>query len=261
MAEPSVELHVHDPQLTTTLIYLPGLHGDWTVAAPLSRYLAGQLRFVTVTYPRTNTWSITDYGAAVTRALQERGIEKAWLLGESFGSQIAWPLFDSPKTLPSFHPEGLILAGGFVRHPCPPAARACARLLALTPPSVFRAFPKAYVAYARLRLPASSTTRDALQEFVNRRTAADLQAMVHRLHLLAQNDPRPIARCVTSPVYHLVGLFDPIVPAPLVRRWLRRYCPGFRDGRTVCSADHNVLLITAQIAARQILLWMQAEQA
>jgi len=258
MPEDSVQLHIHDPGLRPTLVYLPGLHGDWTVAAPLGECLAGQLRFVTVTYPRTQTWSITDYGAAVAHALQEQGIEKAWLLGESFGSQIAWPLFDSPGTPPAFRPEGLILAGGFVRHPWPTAARACARLLALTPPAVFRAFPKAYLAYARLRLPASSRVRDALQEFVNRRTSSDLRAMVHRLHLLADYDPRPIARRITSPVYQLVGFFDPIVPALQVRRWLRRCCPGFREARTAWSGDHNVLLITAQIAARQILLWMQS---
>jgi pimeloyl-ACP methyl ester carboxylesterase len=256
MPEDGVQLKDQDPGLQPALIYLPGLHGDWTLAAPLGRCLAGQSRFVTVTYPRTVRWSITDYSTAVQRALGEQGIERGWVLAESFGSQVAWPLFDPSQPSPGFRPDGLILAGGFVRHPWPAAARGCARLLAATPPSVFRVAPNAYRVYAHLRSADLSHTREALREFVERRTSADLRAMVHRLHLLADNDPRPLARRITTPVYHLVGLFDPIVPALPVRRWLRKHCPGFRQGRTLWSADHNVLLITARAAAQQILAWI-----
>lgn len=138
MPEDTVELRIHDPKLHPTLVYLPGLHGDWTIATPLAA---------------------------------------------------------------------------------------------------------------------------ALAEFLHRRTASDQRAMVHRLRLLAGNDPRPIAQSVTAPVYHLAGWFDPIVPAPLVRHWLQHHCPGFRGSRTLKTADHSVLLITAEIAARQILAWMQGSRS
>ena len=261
MPEDTVELRIHDPKLHPTLVYLPGLHGDWTIATPLAGALAGQLSLVTVTYPRTETWTLADYGAAVGRSLPAHGIHRAWILAESFGSQVAWQLFESTQTPHGFRAEGLILAGGFVRHPWPAAVRACARLLAVTPPVLFRTLPKPSLAWARFRLPASIATHAALAEFLHRRTASDQRAMVHRLRLLAGNDPRPIAQSVTAPVYHLAGWFDPIVPAPLVRHWLQHHCPGFRGSRTLKTADHSVLLITAEIAARQILAWMQGSRA
>jgi pimeloyl-ACP methyl ester carboxylesterase len=257
MPEDAVQLRIRDAHVRPTLVYLPGLHGDWTVATPLGQCLADRLRFVTVTYPRTVTWTLPDYGRAVRDALTAHQIRTAWILAESFGSQVAWSLFGN-SAASGFHPGGLILAGGFVRHPWPGAARACARLLELTPLALFGALPRAYIACARSRLPRSPETRRALEEFLRRRTAPDLRAMAHRLRLLAENDPTGVARGVVTPVYQVSGRWDPIVPTPLVRRWLRRHCPGFRESCTLRSADHNVLLMAAPAVARQILTWMSA---
>src|SRR3989442_12783236 len=107
------------------LIYLPGLHGDWTLvgsfeAALASRTFRSKVRFVEITYPRTTTWTVTDYANAVLKALHEAGITRGWLLAESFGSQIGWEILrlaSSQSQSGSFSPNALILAGGFVRHP------------------------------------------------------------------------------------------------------------------------------------------------
>ncbi|HYG34198.1 MAG TPA: hypothetical protein VEC99_05415, partial [Clostridia bacterium] len=64
-----VEIRIHHPNAQPTLIYLPGLHGDWTLVGGFRRELRGRARFVELTYPRTLTWSLEDYAAGVEQAL------------------------------------------------------------------------------------------------------------------------------------------------------------------------------------------------
>ncbi|MEI7807808.1 MAG: hypothetical protein WCJ07_04915 [Verrucomicrobiota bacterium] len=83
-----LQLRIHGDASLPTLIYLPGLHGDWTIIGGFRRALAGRARFVEFTYPRTLDWSLDDYAAAIESALEKNGITTGWLLGESYGSQI-----------------------------------------------------------------------------------------------------------------------------------------------------------------------------
>ena len=95
-----------------------------------------------------------------------------------------------------------------------------------------------------------------MDEFVSRRTELDRRAAQHRLHLIAQNDPRDIASQIKLPVFGLSGFLDPIVPWPLVRRWLRKNCPALRDYKIIGCADHNVLSTAPRESAKQVLEWM-----
>ena len=52
MAE-ELQLRIHGEASLPTLIYLPGLHGDWTLIGGFRHALGGRVRFVEVTYPRT----------------------------------------------------------------------------------------------------------------------------------------------------------------------------------------------------------------
>ena len=113
-----LELRVHGESSLPTLIYLPGLHGDWTLIGSFRRALGGRVRFVEATYPRTLTWSLADYAAAVEAELLANDIQRGWLLGESFSSQVAWAMVGKTGAAETrFNSEGLILANGFVRHP------------------------------------------------------------------------------------------------------------------------------------------------
>src|SRR5208337_1274572 len=96
-----------------TLVYLPGLHGDWTLIGGFRKALAGRVRFAEVTYPRTLVWSLEDYAAGVEQGLAQQGIRSGWLLGESFSSQVVWALVARN----CLQTQGVILAGGFARHP------------------------------------------------------------------------------------------------------------------------------------------------
>jgi pimeloyl-ACP methyl ester carboxylesterase len=236
------------------LIYLPGLHGDWTLVTSFRSALAGRARLVEFTYPRSLTWTITDYADGIESALNNAGITNGWLVGESFGSQIMWELASRQQS--SFKAIGLILAGGFVKHPVKWGPRLMRWLSERTSMKRYQRELKIYGWYSRFRHRRAPETLASVEEFVGRRTDLDRRAMRQRLTLLDQYDPRPIARQTRLPVYYLAGLVDPLVPWPVVRWWLRWNCPGYRGGKTFWLADHNVLATAPVSAADVVLQWM-----
>jgi pimeloyl-ACP methyl ester carboxylesterase len=250
-----LELRVHGPSSLPTLIYLPGLHGDWTLVGSFRRALRGRVRFVETTYPRTLTWSLEDYAAAIESALASQGITGGWLLGESFGSQLIWPIAARRR----FEVVGIILAGGFVRHPARWAARIAERLGGKVPIRLITRMLFGYVKVARFRYRHSPEVLSSVKEFIARRTTLDRDAAVHRLRLVAENDPCPSARAVNTPIYALTGALDPIVPWFWVRRWLRKHCHNLRDYKIIWPADHTVLATAPDPAAKQVIKWMAAD--
>ena len=251
--EEKLQIRIHGDNSLPTLIYLPGLHGDWTLAGGLLQAFDGQVRFIEITYPRTLDWSLDDYAAAIETALAQKGITSGWLLGESFGSQPLWALVARGK----FPEQGVILAGGFVKHPMRWAVRLAERLTGRMSNALFVWIIFSYAKIAKFRYRNSPGTLARIDEFVSRRTDLDRRAAQHRLHLIAGFDPRPIAGQTKLPVFGLSGILDPIVPWPFVRRWLKWNCPALRDYKVITSADHNVLATAPKLAARQILEWME----
>jgi pimeloyl-ACP methyl ester carboxylesterase len=277
--EEKLQLRIHGEASLPTLIYLPGLHGDWTLVGGFLDALDGRARFVEITYPRTLVWSLEDYAAAIETALSKNGISRGWLLGESFGSQPLWALvgrnsgtgvppvcfrenetvgiMDSPAGRPChFQIEGVILAGGFVNHPMRWVVRLAERLTGRMSSALFVWIIFSYAKIAKFRYRHSPGTLARIDEFVARRTDLDRRAAQHRLHLIAGFDPRPIARQTKLPVFGLSGILDPIVPWPFVRRWLKRNCPALRNYKIIKRADHNVLGTAPKQAAKQVLEWM-----
>ena len=254
--EEQLRLRVHGDAALPTLIYLPGLHGDWTLVSSFRAAMAGRVRFVEFSYPRTLEWCLADYAAHIQRALVEHGVTRGWLLGESFGSQVVWALLAGQVA--GFQVEGVILAGGFVRHPVNWLVRLGRFMSTRWPRWFFRGALTFYGRYAKIRHRRAPETLASIAEFVARRSVPlDRLAIRHRLDLIATHDPRPIARETRIPLFALIGLVDPIVPALPVWLWLRRNCPGYRGARLIWRADHNVLG-TAPLAAReQVLAWME----
>ena len=255
MAE-QLEMRIYGDAALPTLIYLPGLHGDWTLVGSFRRAVSGRVRFVEMTYPRTLTWSLENYAEAIETALAEQGIARGWLLGESFGSQVVWPLVARNR----LQPEGVILAGGFVRHPMRWGVRLAERLTGGLSLSLLTRILFGYAKVARYRYRRAPEVLASIQEFIARRTELDRRAAVHRLRLIAGNDPCSIARQAKLPVYAITGLVDPVVPWWFVRPWLKQNCPSLREYRIVGRADHNVLGTGSQSAAAHILRWMGADQ-
>ncbi|HHY84667.1 MAG TPA: alpha/beta hydrolase [Verrucomicrobia bacterium] len=252
MTEDVVQVRTHGDPAQPTLVYLPGTHGDWTLIGNFRRALRGRLHFVELTYPRTLTWSLEEYAAGVESALTAHGIARGWLLGESFGSQVVWHMTRRKV----FHIDGVILAGGFVRHPNRLAVRVAERICGDISLTLLTRILFGYAKLARRRYQHLPEMQAEIDEFMARRTELDRQAAKHRLHLIAQSDPCALARDVAVPVFALTGFYDPVVPWPFVRRWLRKHCPSLRAYRIMRRADHNVLSTAATACAEQVIQWI-----
>ena len=248
-----VQVQVSGPTDKPTLIYLPGLHGDWTLIASFKHALGDQVRFVEITYPRTTTWSLNEYASGILNALAAAGIREGWLLGESFGSQVVWEML----RLGSFAIQGVILAGGFVRHPMPWIVPMVQRFNRNVRMRTLKAACQLYGLYAKFRHRRAPETLCDVSEFIARRTQeADRQALVHRYTLIYANDLCEIASTAEVPVYQLSGFFDPVVPWLPVRRWLKARCPAYAGFKLIWHADHNVLGTAPQAAAQQVMKWI-----
>lgn len=252
-----LQVRIHGNPALPTLIYLPGLHGDWTLLGGFRKALAGRVRLVEITYPRTVDWSLADYAAGVEDGLRAQGIRRGWLLGESFGSQVVWAIIARRQ----FQAQGVILAGGFVRHPLRWAARLARRIAGALPLSLLTRIVFAYARIARFRYRRSPETLAGIDEFIARRTELDRQAATHRLQLVAGNDPSAVVRQLQLPLYGLAGWVDPIVPWFRVRPWLRRNCRALREFRIVWPADHNVLSTAPMVSAEQVWRWMAQDDS
>jgi pimeloyl-ACP methyl ester carboxylesterase len=250
--EDKVELRIYGDASLPTLIYLPGMHGDWTLIGGFRKAVLGKVRFVEMTYPRTLTWSLADYAAAIEDALLQNGISRGWLLGESFGSQPLWLMLQSGR----FQAQGIILAGGFVRHPLHRSMRFIEKITGHISATLFVRIVFGYAKYVRFRYRQSPETIASLNEFLARRVPEDKKAAQYRLHLVAQNDPRAIAMATKVPIYALAGILDPMVPWPPIRRWLKKQCPAFREFKVIRRADHNVLNTGTRESAEWILKWI-----
>lgn len=252
-----IELRIHGDASRPTLIYLPGLHGDWTLVGSFRRALGDRVRFVEVTYPRTLTWSIEDYARNVENALAEKGITSGWLLGESFSSVVVWPIIERKR----FKVEGLIMAGGFVRHSMRWAALLIQRVAGAMPLSLITRILFSYAKVARFRYRWSPEVMADVNTFIARRSdVLDRKAAMHRLRLVSESDPRSIARNTCVPVYAVTGLLDPIVPWIFVRHWLRRNCTTLREYK-ILRGDHNVLSTATDAAAEYVVKWINSSRS
>lgn len=247
-----VEIRIHNRTVEPTLVYLPGLHGDWTLIGGFRRALGLRARFVEVVYPRTLTWSLERYAESIERTLERSGISGGWLLGESFGSQLVWAIASRKQ----FHSDGLIFAGGFVRHPLPWAVPLAEWLVGNIPRPLMTCITFGYAKLLRVRYRHSPEVLQTIEEFLGRRTDLDRRAAKHRLRLIRENNLCDIARQTKAPVFMLSGLWDPIVIWGPVRRWMRRYCPALREFKVLPRADHNVLGTASEEAAEVILNWL-----
>jgi hypothetical protein len=158
-----------------------------------------------------------------------------------------------------FQVDGLILAGGFVRHPAPWGANLCAWCGTRMPIALIRTLLQGYAMLAPWRFRKHPEIADCIWKYVDAFTENRRKALVYRLQLVAQSDFRFAALQTDGPVFGLSGFWDPVVPWAVVRACLRRNCLSLKDYKILWRADHNVLRTGADAAAKLVLRWMGAE--
>lgn len=250
-----VKITVNDAGKNPTLVYLPGIHGDASLVKEFKKYVAGKICFVEIEYPKNPDWEIEDYALAVESALKKTGIGECWLLAESFGSQVAWAILSKRR---QFKANGVILAGGFVRHPIIIGVKLIRLITICLPLNAIELWLKIYIWICRLFFRKNRREKKVLNDFVrNRLDDADRRAIVKRYELIIKYDHRPTAKTVQTPIYFLAGRWDYlIVPWKSVLRWLKKNCPAFCDFKIVPGADHPVLANAPELSANQILKWL-----
>lgn len=255
--ETALHIRTHGERANPVLIYLPGIHGDWTLLTEFAELAREKFFLVQITFPRTLSWTLDQYAQAVSDNLANAGISSGWILAESFSSQVAWAWLELAKeNRTGFQFTGLILAGGFVKYPAKWMVRLTDFFFDLAPWHLWRFLFRIYFLYSGFRHRNAPGTADAVHEFLARRNPLDIAAMSHRLRLIVASDPRSIAMNTLCPVYLLAGAIDPIVPAWPVIRWLRKRCATFRGHRLIWPADHNVLGTEPSKSLKQIEEWI-----
>jgi pimeloyl-ACP methyl ester carboxylesterase len=246
-----VSIRVHEGS-GPTVIYLPGLHGDWGLIGAFRRALGANVRFVEFAYSKENI-SMERLAELVHSELTARGVTSGWILGQSFGSQVGWALIAR-----GFAADGVLLAGGFVKHPWPWGARLFRAILSGVPSSVINPAYRGYTALCNALARRGPEEAEELLAFARGRGGKEWAATTWRLTLIADGDPRPTARAMRAPVHYLGGMIDPLVPWPVVTRWLKRECPGYKGEVILRYADHNVLGSSPRESAEHVMRWINA---
>lgn len=236
------------------LVYLPGLHGDFTLIRSFRERILPSTAFVEFAYPVDGNPSLRELADAIHDALEHLQVGDVTLLAESFGSQVAWAMIARPRETIRY--RRLILSGGFVQYPWLGGVHLARAMVTTVGPGanlLLESFPL----YGRLLYEPRPGLAHDLSCFVESRSRIeDRQAIHHRLGLITTADFRPVAARTTLPVHHLTGVFDPIVPWYPVQRWLQRHCPGYQGTVRFHTSDHAVLVSRPTAAARLIKSWM-----
>ncbi|MCL5271004.1 MAG: alpha/beta hydrolase [bacterium] len=240
-----------------TVVYLPGVHGDWTPLGWLRPHLARATRLVETAYPRQAEWTLVDHAASLARLIGRLDGRPVHVLAESFGSLVGWQFaLDYPGCAAS-----LILAGGFTRPPHPFQVGAARAGLRLVPRRVFEKGMDLYLArvahYAGAPVPGLD---GATPPFAAVRGRRGRRALMNRLRLIQHADFRGRLNEIGMPVAYLGGAADRIVPVreevAVLERVLAPVC-RFRS-RIIPGAPHPILPACAREAARFVMEWINS---
>jgi pimeloyl-ACP methyl ester carboxylesterase len=253
----SLLYRISGPPDAPVLIYIPGIHGDWTPMRRLQPLLSQRLRLVEVAYPRAPEWSLEDYTARLLDLFLLLDIGPAHLLAESFGSLIGLDFaLHCPERVRS-----IVIAGGFCSSPGRLRVGLARRLLGLIQPRIFEWGIDLYLAWViRGRLPIEGDFREDF--FPASRTRRGWQAVLSRLDIIRRTDFRPRLARLRTPIFYLGGSRDWVVPVrrtiDLFKRCLHESCV-FRN-LVIPGAPHAILPACARSISGIITDWVGERQ-
>lgn len=188
------------------VVYLPGVHGDWTPQGQARLILSREFHFVETAYPRIHDWSIENFARALNDLLDHLGIKSAHVVAESFGSLVGWQfgIANSERL------RSLTLVGGFSRAPRFGVAAAASAAVKLIPPLIMETAIDSYVAGKS----AIGEKRETFETgaYPASRTKRGQQAVSNRMRIIQGADFRPHLESIGFPVRYIGGARDIIVP-------------------------------------------------
>lgn len=223
------------------IVYLPGVHGDWTPMHRARPLLERRFRLIEVAYPRAPAWTLGDFARALQDLLDSLQLGPVHLIGESFGSLVGWAFgLACPTRVKSF-----TLVGGFCQPPGVPKVWLAKWGLQLVPTSAFENGMDLYLSLRGDRNGAPSAPGLSRLPYPAVRTRRGRLATAQRMALIGSTDVRGQLDRIRFPVHYIGGGSDSVVPVrrevrTLVNR-LHRQC----DLRThLIPRAHHMILAT-----------------
>jgi len=251
---------VSGPPTAPVVVYLPGLHGDWTPLWRIREPLARHLRLVEIAYPRAAAnWTLDDYVTRLGDLFDRLGLASVHLLAESFGSLVGW-------VFACRHPErvrSLLVAGGFSVSPGRVRVALAELGLRLFPAALLDKGVDLYLLYLNRRgFPGNAFRREG-EFFPATRTRLGWRATRNRLKIIRQTDLRGRLGELRVPVFYFGGARDIIVPVRREIATLRRHLRPECNFHSVLfpKAPHPIIPARYRQVARLILAWIRRREA
>lgn len=236
------------------VVYLPGVHGDWTAQTAARPVLTQGLRLIEVAYPRTAAWNLEEFASALGALLDELGQRRVHLVGDSFGSLVAWQFaLHDPQRVRS-----LVLVGGFCQPPRFRLAASAGLALHLMPTPLLELGITAYVNYCRSWRGRCFDLDDGTTPYAATRTLAGRVATARRMAIIQQTDFRSQLHRVSFPVRYVGGAWDRIVPVRREVRTLNTQLaePCRFESHLIPRAPHAIIATHPLETAQRIAAWL-----
>lgn len=234
------------------LLYLPGVHGDWTPQVGARSCLSEKFHLVETAYPRVDHWSIDDYARSLNDLLDKLGIESAHIVGESFGSLVGWQFgVTNPHRVRSF-----TLLGGFARAPRFRVAAAASAALKTLPTGLLESTIDFYVAGKKV-IGQQRETFDT-GAYPATRTESGRLATANRMSIIQSTDFREHLSDIEFPVRYLGGANDVVVPVRREISTLSKHLPSDVEFQSelIRGAPHAIIASHPQETADQVSRWV-----
>jgi 3-oxoadipate enol-lactonase len=245
-----------DPS-SPAILFLPGVHGDWTPQTRARSELIQDFHLVETAYPRVKHWAIADFARSLNALLDHLGIESAHIVGESFGSLVGWQFgVEYPDRVKSF-----TLLGGFSRPPRFRVAAAAATALKRLPTGVLESGIDLYVA-------GKSVIGEHREKFDTgaypaTRTPSGRLATANRMSIIQATDFREHLAKIDFPVRYLGGANDIVVPVRREISTLMEHLPPECEfqGELIKGAPHPIIASHPEQTAQQLSHWVHEIEA
>ncbi|MCH8203536.1 MAG: alpha/beta hydrolase [Candidatus Hydrogenedentes bacterium] len=247
---------VSGEECATPVIYLPGVHGDWTPQAAARTILAEKFRLIEITYPKKPQWRIEDYMNALLSLLDRLEIRSAHVIAESFGSLVGWEFgLEHPARVRS-----MMIVGGFCQPPGPAKVLFAKWGLSILPTEVFERGVDAYVSIRKHQGKLVRPEMEVDLPYAAVRTDLGLSATIRRFELIGRTDFRHQLHDFRVPVRYIGGELDLIVPVKREIETLDEILAeetGF-ESRLIPGAPHMIISSHAEETAGQLVEWIEA---
>lgn len=237
LATPRYRLRYHLWGEGPPLVLIHGLNDIPRSFAPLMSHLARSFRCVAIHLPdgerdaaNLHRYRHEHFTQDLLRLLDHLRLDRAFLLGSSFGSTIALrTAIEQPDRVPR-----LVIQGGFARRPLLPPEQFLARL-GRSWPWPMGSLPLRRVIMRRLEAPAFVNAPEMIRFLIANSAQSPIRAVTHRARILETLDLRPLLGKVSQPLLMLGGDRDAIVPRPYEHEVEERIAHARRIEFTPCG--------------------------